>query len=152
MNKINSALPARCLPTPLRRLPALLPRIHISNHTDGFLATPSQECIAKGQPLTGPATNEDYEEGESEAAIERAAERRQALNSQLESLKATAVNVQEIKATVEKKKAMLEAPENAWPLPPDVATWETADEAALKAETKELLAHAALVSHKPRAC
>ena len=53
------------------------------------------------------------------------------------------MNVQEIKATVEKKKAMLEAPENAWPLPPDVATWETADEAALKAETKELLAHAA---------
>ena len=49
MNKINSALLHAVCHASVVCLPP--PRI-ISNHTDGFLATP--RCIAKGQPLTGP--------------------------------------------------------------------------------------------------
>ena len=94
-------------------------------------------------------------------ALQRVGERRAALHASLASLKATATDLTDLKQTIDGKRAALEkrgkencgngdvtaaAPAVVWPLPADVATPETADEASLRAETERCKAHIAAQS------
>ena len=64
-----------------------------------------QECVNKGKPLSGPPDHEEYEEGKLEEAVARAEERRQALHASLKALKATSVDVNELRSSIQTKRA-----------------------------------------------